>query len=162
MVSIELKIERLHSMRAVNVQAQGSNPEEEAMAKIFDYAKRQGFMDKPDVRLFGRNFYPTDQPEPHGYEYFLTTDEETEVSGEETIKVIPEGLYATMRVKGVFEIPQGWKALFSMVESSGYKQVGVSKQAYGWVNAGFEEFVNWQQELPPNEWVFNLWLQLKE
>jgi DNA gyrase inhibitor GyrI len=155
-------MERLKSMRAANMQSQSGNPEEDALNKILEYAKRQGLMDKQDARLFGRNFYPTDQPEPHGYEFYLTVDNEIKPSGEVAVRTIPEGLYATIRVKGVFEIPQGWKALFGMVESSGYKQVGVSKQAYGWVNAGFEELINWQQELPPTEWVFNLWLQLKE
>jgi hypothetical protein len=49
-----------------------------------------------------------------------------------------------------------------MAEASGYKRVGVLRRVYGWVNAGFEEIVNWQQQTNPNEWVVNLWLQLKE
>ncbi len=162
MVSIELKMERLKSLRAANVQSQSGNPEEDALQQILEYAKQSGLMDNPNARLFGRNFYPTDQPEPHGYEFYLTVNGDIKPSGEVALRIIPEGLYATIRVKGVFEIPQGWKALFAMVESSGYKQVGVSKQSYGWVNAGFEELINWQQQVPPTEWVFNLWLQLKE
>lgn len=155
-------MERLKPMRAAHVQSQSSTPEEDAQRKILEYAKLNGLMNKPDARLFGRNFYPTDKPEPHGYEYYLTIEDEVKPSGEVEIKSIPEGLYAVLRVKGVFEISQGWKALIAMVEASGYKQVGVLKEEYGWVNAGFEELVNWQQEKTPSEWVFNLWLQLKE
>lgn len=162
MVSIELRIERLALMRAFYVQSQNSNPEEDALNKILNYARTNGVKNDCNARLFGRNFYPTDQPEPHGYEYYLTTNSESEPNNEVTIKSIPAGLYALNKVKGVFDIPKGWKALLAMVESSGYKQVGVSKQENGWVNAGFEEFVNWRIEGTPNEWVFNLWLQLRE
>jgi effector-binding domain-containing protein len=162
LVSVELKIERFKTMRSVNVQSQGSNPEEDALKKVLEYAKNNGLTSKPNVQLFGRNFYPTDQPEPHGYEYYLTVEEEIKPSREVVVRNIPEGLYASLRVKGVCEITEGWKALFSMVESSGYKQAGVSRQVYGWVNAGFEEIVNWQKETSPQDWVINLWLQLKE
>jgi effector-binding domain-containing protein len=162
LVSIEVKMERLKPMRAAHVLSQSSAPEEDAQRKILEYAKLNGLMYKPDARLFGRNFYPTDKPEPHGYEYYLTIEDEAKPSVEITVKSVPEGLYAVVRVKSVFEIPQGWKNLFSMVEASGYKQVGVSKEEYGWVNAGFEEHVNWQQEKPPTEWIFNLWVKLKE
>lgn len=162
MASIELKMERFNLMHAGYLQSQSNNPEEDALNKILEYAKLSGLKNDCNSRLFGRNFYPTDQPEPHGYEYYLTTNNEIKSTDEVTIKTIPAGLYAVNRVKGVFEIPRGWKALLGMVESSGYKQIGVSKQENGWVNAGFEEFVNWQLENPPNEWIFNLWVQLKE
>lgn len=149
-------------MRAANVQSQAVNPEEDAFNKILDFAKNNGLTSNPVVGLFGRNFYPTNQPEPHGYEYYLTVEGDVKPSSEVVIRNIPEGLYATLRVKGVFEIPKGWNALFSMVESAGYKQVGVLRRVYGWVNAGFEEVVNWQQQASPDEWLINLWLQLKE
>ncbi len=161
-VSVELKMERFKMIRAANVQSQAENPEEDAFDKIFEYAKNNGLTDKSGVRLFGRNFYPTDQPEPHGYEYYLTIKEDVKSSSEVVIRNIPEGLYASLRVKGIAEIPQGWKALFSMVESAGYKQAGVIRRVYGWVTAGFEEIVNWQQETSPEAWIINLWLQLKE
>jgi len=149
-------------MRTANVQSQAVNPEEDALNKILDFAKSNGLTSNPGARLFGRNFYPTNQPEPHGYEYYLTVEGDVKPSSEVVIRNIPEGLYATLRVKGVFEIPKGWNALFSMVESAGYKQVGVLRRVYGWVNAGFEEVVNWQQQASPDEWLINLWLQLKE
>ncbi len=162
LVSVELKLERFKMMRSVNVQSQAPNPEEDALKKILEYAKNNNLTDKPDIRLFGRNFYPTEKPEPHGYEYYLTVQEEIKPSKEVIIRNIPEGLYATLRIKGVYEIPTGWNALFSMVNSAGYKPAGVSRRIYGWVTAGFEEIVNWQKQANPEEWLINLWLQLKE
>jgi hypothetical protein len=31
-----------------------------------------------------------------------------------------------------------------------------------WLGGGLEEQVNWQMQKPPTEWVFDLWIQLKE
>jgi effector-binding domain-containing protein len=149
-------------MRSINVQSQEINPEEDALKKVLEIARNNNLCDKPWVRLFGRNFYPTTKQEPHGYEYYLTMEGEIKPSREIVVRNIPDGLYATLRVKGIFEVPQGWKALFGMVEASGYKPAGVSRQVYGWVAAGFEEIVNWQRETSPQAWNINLWLQLKE
>jgi effector-binding domain-containing protein len=160
--SVELRIERFNAMRSINVQSLDNNPEEDALRKILEYARNNNLLDKPYVRLFGRNFYPTIKSEPHGYEYYLTVQGEIKPTREMVIRNIPDGLYATLRVKGVFEIPQGWKSLFGMVEASGYKPVGVSRQIYGWATAGFEEIINWQSEASPQAWNINLWLQLKE
>jgi hypothetical protein len=160
--SVELRIERFNAMRSINIQSQEINPEEDALKKILALAKNNNLADKPYARLFGRNFYPTQESEPHGYEYYLTTEGDIKPSKEVVVRDIPDGLYATLRVKGVCEIPQGWRALFAMAEASGYKPVGVLRQVYGWVTAGFEEIINWQQETSPNAWAINLWLQLKE
>ena len=160
--SVELRIERFNAMRSINVQSQEINPEEDALKKVLEIAKNNNLTNKPCVRLFGRNFYPTTQSEPHGYEYYLIIEGEIKPSREVVVRNIPDGLYATLRVKGVSEIPQGWKSLFSMVEASGYKPTGVSRQIYGWVSAGFEEIVNWPHEPSPHAWNINLWLQLKE
>jgi hypothetical protein len=35
------------------------------------------------------------------------------------------------------------------------------KGKYGWVG-GFEEQVNWREQKPQNEWILDLWVQLKE
>jgi DNA gyrase inhibitor GyrI len=138
------------------------NPEEDVLEKVLSFAKDNNLTDKPGVRLFGRNFYPFEQPERHGYEFYLTIKEDVKPSREAVVRNIPEGLYATLRVRGVAEIPRGWHALFLMVESAGYLPVGVCRQAYGWVTAGFEEIVNWQQQGNPQDWIIDLWLQLRE
>jgi|GEM_PF-1030436 len=162
LISVELTLERLKAMPVVSVQSQLGCPEADALEKILEYAKTNVLTDKSGVRLFGRNFYPFEQPEPHGYEFYLTLDENVNPSQEFIVQNMFEGLYATLRVRGVAGIPNGWHALFSMVESAGYVPVGVCRQMYGWVTAGFEEIVNWQQQDASQERITDLWLQLKE
>jgi len=162
LVSVELNLERLKVIRAANVQSQADNSPEDALEKILEFAKSNNLKDKSGARLFGRNFYHSDQSEPHGYEYYLTIEEGVKPSREMVVRDIPEGLYVTLRVRGVAEISRGWNILFSMVESAGYTPVGVCRQVYGWVTAGFEEIVNWQQQVNPKDWIIDLWLQLKE
>ena len=162
MISVELALERLKAMPAVSKQSQTTCPEENALEKILAYAKDNALTDKPNVRLFGRNFYPFEQPEPYGYEFYLTLDKTSDHSKEVITQSVPEGLYATLRIRGADRIPNGWHALFRMVESAGYTPVGVCRQMYGWVTAGFEEFVNWQQSNVSQERIIDLWLQLRE
>ncbi len=156
----QVKLERLNSMTAACTHAIGAAPEEDALKKILQFAQINDLV-KADVRLFGRNTYPTDAPEPHGYEYYLTVNANIQPSNEVAIKQVPGGLYAVYTVKNLFNLVEGWKQLFAWIESSGYEPVGVSKGEHGWVNNAFEELVNWQSEKPPTEWVFNLWVQLK-
>ncbi len=139
----------------------GPNPEEEALEKITTYARKNGLI-PPFVRLFGRNIYQTDKPEPHGYEYYLVVENNAELKGDIEGKAVFDGTYASLTVKSLFSLGEGWQKLFSWVESNGKKSVGVVKGEYGWVNSAFEELVDWQQQKPPTEWVFNLWVQLKE
>ena len=40
--------------------------------------------------------------------------------------------------------------------------VGVVKGPHGWVNSAYEELLDWQQQKPPTEWLFRLWVQLRE
>jgi hypothetical protein len=51
--------------------------------------------------------------------------------------------------------------LWKWIEESGYEHVGWQKGEHGWVN-GFEEHLNWDEQKPQNEWIFDLWVQLKE
>ena len=46
---------------------------------------------------WSRNTYPTNDPEPHGYEYFLTVGLDVVVEGDVDVKEIPGGLYAVLR-----------------------------------------------------------------
>lgn len=159
---MEVKLQRLNAMPAAYVHVLSQSPEEDALRTILEYTKINGLTQKTGVRLFGRNTYPTDKPEPHGYEYYLTIDKSAKPMGQVSFKELPGGLYAALSVKNLFKIAEGWANLFSWVESSGHEPVGVTKGGHGWVNSAFEELVSWQQEQPPTEWVFNLFVQLRE
>jgi effector-binding domain-containing protein len=156
-----VRIERLTAMPAAYACSFAATPEEEAMKKIKEWAKNQGLLERAGARLFGRNTYPTDKPASRGYELYLTTSmEPTNFCDIETAE-IPSGLYAVLRFKSLENMQFGWKKLWNWIEASGYEHAGWQRGKYGWVN-GFEEQVNWQEDKPPTEWLFDLWVPLKE
>jgi hypothetical protein len=149
-------------MHAVCAYALTDTPEEDAKKKIIAYAKSKGLMGKnSSCRLFGRNTYPTENPEPHGYEFYLTTENSFEPEGDLEAGEIPDGLYAVLEFKNLFKMGDTWAELLKWVKESPYDHVGWNKGSHGWVG-GFEEHINWKKENPPTEWVFDLWIKLKE
>ena len=155
-------LERIESLPAVYAYAFSDAPEEDATKKLMDWAKSRGLMENNSVsRLFGRNTYPTDKSEPHGYELYLTV--KGAIKPERDIKAgeIPGGLYAVMRFKNLYRIGDAWEKLWNWIETSEYEHVGWKKEENGWVG-GFEEQVNWKEQKQHTDWVFALWVQLKE
>jgi len=162
MMEMQVRLERLQTMRAAYVHVLSASPEEDAQRKILEWAKSKSLLDLHGLRLFGRNTYPTENPEPHGYEYYLTIGEEVE-TGQDGIETreLPGGLYAVLRFTDLTHIRDAWKKLWLWIEQSDYAHAGLTKGEHGWVD-GFEEHVNWHEMKPPTEWVFDLWVQLKE
>ncbi|MCW4026010.1 MAG: GyrI-like domain-containing protein [Candidatus Bathyarchaeota archaeon] len=159
---MEVRVERLETMRAAYTHVLSDNPEKDAGKKIMEWAKPKGLLEKDSgARLFGRNTYPTDNPEPHGYEFYLTVGPDIEPEGDIEIKEIPDGLYATLRFKDLNNIGEAWRYLWKWIKESKYEHTGWQKGEHGWVN-GFEEHLNWYEQKPQNEWIFDLWVQLKE
>ena len=105
--------------------------------------------------------YPTNNPEPHGYEFFLKVEPDIEAEKDIAIDEIPGGLYAVLRFKNLFKIQEAWQHLWKWITESEYEHVGWKKGKHGWVN-GFEERLDWYETKPPNEWTFDLWVKLKE
>ncbi len=157
-----MKLSRLTAIKAIYVHADGESPEEQALESILEKAGANNLTQRRGSQLFGRNTYPTNKPEPHGYEYYVTVDQTQGLATENTIRTIPDGLYAVQDAVSLCNIAEGWQKLFDWVENSGYKPVGVIKGEHGWVNSAFEEIVNWQEGKMPSEWIFRLWVQLKE
>jgi len=159
----EVRIERLVSRQAAYIHASGDSPEEEALTKIIVWAKTKNIAHNRGIHLMGRNTYPTEKPDPHGYEYYLTLNEPI-FKDEEEIKMknFPGGLFAVLRFKNLFDMQASWISLMKWVKENNYQEIGVIKTENGWVNSGFEELLNWDETKPPTEWVFDLWLQIKE
>jgi DNA gyrase inhibitor GyrI len=157
---VDVKLVTLDQMIAATAHSLVQNPEEDALQKITSYAAANGLTGS-SVRLFGRNIYLTDKPEPHGYEYYLTVQGKITENSDVSLGQIPGGLYAVMEIKNLFAIGEGWQNLFSWLETHGYQPVGVSKGKYGWVNSAYEELVDWQSPKPPTEWTLRLMAQLK-
>jgi DNA gyrase inhibitor GyrI len=154
-------VERLAPTRADYVHSLSATPEEDAQRKILNWAKQKGLNKKTGARLFGRTIYPSEFAEPHGYEYYLTIEQDIKLPQKLEIKKIPGGLYAILKTKES-DMDEGWRNLFIWVESAGYKPSDIIQEEYGWVDCGFAEQVNWQEEKPQTEQIFNLWLKLKE
>jgi len=158
---MEVRLERLESMRAAHVHVLSEAPEEDAWRKMEAWARPKGLLEKSvGTRVFGRNTYPTESMEPHGYEFFLTVGSSVEAEGEIDIGQILGGLYAVYRFEDLDNIRKAWEHLWSWIKESRYEHVGWQKGEYGWYD-GFEEHINWYNRTP-KEWIFDLWIQLKE
>ena len=102
---MEVRLERLDTMRAAHVHAFSENPEEDAWEIIETWARPKGLLeDNVCSRIFVRNTYPTNKPEPHGYEFFLTVEHGIESEGDIDIREIFSGFYAVLRFKGLEKI----------------------------------------------------------
>jgi len=155
---MKVRLEELRTMRAAHVHVLSDAPEEDAMKKMIGWAERRGIR---EARLFGRNTYPTNNPEPHGYEFFLTVGQDVQPEGNIDMVEIHGGLYAVLRFQNLNKIGEAWKKLWGWLEESKREHIGMKKGEYGWVD-GYEEHLNWQEKKPQTEWIFDLWLQLKE
>ncbi len=160
MREMEVRIENLTTMPAAYVHSAAAEPEEDAIQKIIKWAKTNGITQKPGTRLFGRNTYPAERLDNRGYEVYLTIDNEFSAGCNVETGAIPGGVYAVLRFKGLDNIGFAWKKLWEWIEKSGREHLGWQKGVHGWVG-GFEEQVNWPQEKPPTEWLFDLWVPLK-
>jgi len=157
---MEVRIEQLNSMRAAYIHSSSNTPEEDAILKMMEWAKAKGIDKKAGLRLFGRNTYPDERPQPRGYELYLIVDEKTLCEGIETAN-LPGGTYAVLRFKNLSNIGFAWKKLWDWIEKSDHEHAGWQKGIHGWVG-GFEEQLNWQTTLPKTDWVFDLWVPLKK
>jgi len=158
----EVRIERLGPLRAACDHSLSETPEEDVWKRVVAWAKPKGlFEEGVGTRIFGRNTYPTDNPEPHGYELFITVGPDIEPEDDIKIKEIPSGLYAVLRFKNLNKIGEAWEYLWKWIKERGHEHIGWKKLENGWVN-GFEEFLNWYEKKPPDQWILDLWVQLKE
>lgn len=155
-------MEKRESLKAVFVYAFTETPEEDAWKKIQKWAGPKGLLSKEKgTRIFGRNTYPTDKPEPHGYELYITVNESVKESRMIMTGEIPGGLYAVLKFTSLEGMAQAWPSLWKWLKKSKYEFSGWRKGEHGWVN-GYEEYLNPFEEKPPNEWKFNLMIPIKE
>ena len=88
--NIDVKLEKLESMRAVFFHASSNTPEEDAWSKAEAWVKNKGILNSDsNIRIFGRNTYPTENPEPHGYGIYITIPPNTKVESEIPVRSIP-------------------------------------------------------------------------
>lgn len=158
---MEVRLERLSAMRAAHVHSFSESPEEDAWRKIETWARSIGlFEESLGTRVFGRNTYPTTEPEPHGYEFFLTVSYDVELEDGIDVLEIPHGLYAVLRVESLDNLGEAWERMWNWIGESEHEHVGWRKGEHGWCD-GFEENLT-PLEKDPEKWVFDLWVKLRE
>jgi len=161
----KFKIEKIKSMRAAFFHSLSDTPEEDAWKKAQEWGKKKGILRKDSkTRIFGRNIYPTENPEPHGYGYYLTITPDIEVEPDILVRIIPGGQYVVARAEGFEQIGVIWGELWKLVGEGKYKYIGEIRGEFGF-ELGFEEHVNWYTafvETSDDKFIFNLMLQLWE
>ncbi|MFC1803945.1 GyrI-like domain-containing protein [Thermoproteota archaeon] len=157
----KISVEKREPLRAVYAYALTETPEEDAWKKIQAWAGQKGLLAKEKgTKVFGRNTYPTDNPEPHGYELYITVDESTEADGEIIAGEISGGLYAVLKSTFLIGITHAWLSLWRWLDESEYEFIGWRKGEHGWVN-GYEEYLNPFDDKTQDEWLFNLMIPIK-
>ncbi|GAH38481.1 unnamed protein product, partial [marine sediment metagenome] len=159
--TIKVSLKELDTMRAAFFHSLSNTPEEDAWSKAESWGKKKGLLlEDSSVRIFGRNIYPTENPEPHGYGIYVTVQPITRVELEIPVRSIPKGLYAVVKCNGVEEMSFKWPELWKWVENSEYQYIGETKGEYGF-ELGFEEYLNWHSTLvekSESKMIFDLML----
>ena len=162
---IKIRLEKIKTVRATYFHVLSDNPEEDAWKKAGKWAEEKGLLEKESkLRIFGRKTYPTKNPEPHGYGFFLTITPDIKVEKDISIRLIPGGLYAVVRCEGLEQLVATWPELWKWVGKSEYKYIGETKGDNGY-ELGFEEHINWYSTLiekSEEKFIFDLMLQLWE
>lgn len=153
-----VKIVKLEPMRVAYTHVISNTPEEEAWAALVAWANPKGLFDHPGKHTtFGYNNPPPSNPESpreeeYGYELLINVDPNVEPTEKVKIKEIPGGLYAVTRVKGVWNIFQGWTNLNNWLASVEYELDEDNEP-------GLEECIT--PFVHEDEMIFDLYLPIK-
>ncbi|MFX1497005.1 MAG: GyrI-like domain-containing protein [Promethearchaeota archaeon] len=162
---MNVELINMRAIRSAYFHAFSNTPEEDAWKMLELWAKNKGFLkENSNIRIFGRNTYPTENPEPHGYGFFIALTPETKIEKNIFIRIIPGGLYALLRCEGIEKLGECWGNLWKWVNESEYKYIGETKGVNGF-ELGYEEHLNWYHTFvkkDENKFIFNLMIQLWE
>jgi DNA gyrase inhibitor GyrI len=163
--NINVKLERINTMRAAFFYEFTKTPEEDSWKKTMVWAEKKGLLEKhKTIRVFGRNIYPTENPEPHGYGFYITITPDIKIENNIIVRLIPGGLYAVAKCEGLEQMGLAWPMLWEWVKNSKYEYIGETKEEYGY-ELGLEEHLNWHATLveqSENKFILNLMIQLWE
>ena len=162
MVEWDIRVEYQEPLPAVYAHVLSETPEEDVFEIIWAWASKNGLPNKDrETRMFGRNTYPTDQSEPHGYQLFMTVKEPIDETDEVKNGEILGGYYAVLRSTTVFQMGESCPALWKWIEESEYTHTGWIKGEFGWAS-GCEENLSLYESLPPEKWKFILMVPVKK
>ena len=153
MSDIEVKIIELPSMRMISAYGFGGEPEGIAWEKIIAFAEKNKIdLSDGSVTTYGfNNPNPSKGSPNYGYEIWLPVAENVEPEGDLRVVDFTGGLYAVTNFKGLENIGQAWSEIVKWREDSKYKHG--SHQC-------LEELLT--TDLPPEEFVFNIYLPIAE
>jgi DNA gyrase inhibitor GyrI len=107
MADWDIQVEYQEPLIAVYAHVLSETPEKDVSDIIWAWASENGLPSKDkDTRMFGRNTYPTDQPEPHGYQLLMTVKSPVEETEEIRNGEIPGGYYTILRSTTVSKMPK--------------------------------------------------------
>lgn len=153
MTEIDVKIVELKPMRMISAYGFGPEPEGIAWEKIMAFAEKN----KIDLTDDKTTTYGFNNPNPskgspnYGYEIWLPVAENVLPEGDLRIVDFDGGLYAVTNFKGLENIGDVWIKLVKWAEDSKYQRAH-----HQWL----EELLTYN--LPPEEFVFNLYLPIAE
>lgn len=153
MSEFDVKIIKLQPMRMMSAYGYGSEPENIAWEKIRTFAQNN-CIDLTDdaITTYGfNNPNPSKGSPNYGYEIWLPVGQNVNPEGDLRILDFPGGLYAVTKFKGLENIGDAWSKLAIWAEGSKYKLAH---------HQCLEELLTF--ELPPDEFIFNLYLPITE
>ena len=126
MVELDVRIERLEPMCVASVCCFSETPEQDAWAKLSEWADSRGLLVDLDRHpIFGfNNPNPSPRGGKYGYELWIRVDRDTESEGEVEVKDFGGGLYAVTTCRLLDDpsgtMPEVWNKLWEWVEESEY------------------------------------------
>lgn len=138
----EVRIDSLDAMTVASAIRISSNPEDEVITFMSQWAEQNGI--GANSRSFGFDVPVTEEEQKkgfRGYEYWITTKENVTLAEGVSLKQIEGCKYAILRITEPFvdpfeRIPAGWRTLAGWVNSRGYK-ASCDKERY-WLEEKIE------------------------
>lgn len=153
MSELDVKIVKLEPIRVICFNGFGDGPEQEALGKLFAWAKMHG----KNGRVFGyNNPNPAAGSPNYGYDAWMVVDGSAEADGEAQIIDFSGGLYAVTRcvvTKPWEDIPGTWQKLVRWRENSRYREA-----SHQWL----EEHIAPVGEAGEENFTLDLFLPIKE
>lgn len=152
--SIDVRIITLVPMRMLSSYGYGNEPENIAWNKLSKWLDIQGIKHEGgDFTTFGfNNPNPSLGSPNYGYEIWYPLSEDNDAGPDEDHQIVdfPGGLYAVTTFKGLDNIGIVWGKLSIWRETSKYRP-----GSHQWL----EELLS-PTSIPPEDWVFNLYLPI--
>ncbi|MCK5045797.1 MAG: effector binding domain-containing protein [Candidatus Heimdallarchaeota archaeon] len=125
---LEVQFIRLQPMRVVSFQAISESPENEAWAKLREWAEPKGYFDDLDKNpIYGfNNPNPSPGKKEYGYEFWLVVNPDFK-SDEVEVKDVPESFNVVTRCNvedPVRDITEAWKKILEWIKKHKIKFAG--------------------------------------